>query len=161
MRAYWRQTGSDVLLNTSQTNGENRTWPRRKGHQRGDHSMDCPHPRWMLQSPDFNSEIQLGVVVHAFNPSTREAEAGRFLSSRPAWSTKWVPGRKTLSQKTQKKNKKQKNKNKKKTKKNPKLWDPPTTTHYNSHTSLVPRDQFSIHTILWGLCLTLLSTWIS
>jgi hypothetical protein len=31
---------------------------------------------------------QLGVVAHAFNPSTREAEAGGFLSSRPAWSTK-------------------------------------------------------------------------
>jgi hypothetical protein len=29
-----------------------------------------------------------GVVAHAFNPSTREAEAGGFLSSRPAWSTK-------------------------------------------------------------------------
>ncbi len=29
-----------------------------------------------------------GVVVHAFNPSTQEAEAGGFLSSRPAWSTK-------------------------------------------------------------------------
>jgi hypothetical protein len=28
------------------------------------------------------------VVVHAFNPSTQEAEADRFLSSRPAWSTK-------------------------------------------------------------------------
>ena len=28
------------------------------------------------------------VVAHAFNPSTWEAEAGRFLSSRPAWSTK-------------------------------------------------------------------------
>jgi major histocompatibility complex class I len=30
---------------------------------------------------------ELGVVVHAFNPSTWEAEAGEFLSSRPAWST--------------------------------------------------------------------------
>ena len=27
------------------------------------------------------------VVVHTFNPSPWEAEAGRFLSSRPAWST--------------------------------------------------------------------------
>jgi hypothetical protein len=29
-----------------------------------------------------------GVVAHAFSPSTWEAEAGGFLSSRPAWSTK-------------------------------------------------------------------------
>jgi hypothetical protein len=28
------------------------------------------------------------VVAHAFNPSTQQAEAGGFLSSRPAWSTK-------------------------------------------------------------------------
>jgi hypothetical protein len=28
------------------------------------------------------------VVAHTFYPSTGEAEAGRFLSSRPAWSTK-------------------------------------------------------------------------
>jgi hypothetical protein len=28
------------------------------------------------------------VVAYAFNPSTWEAEAGGFLSSRPAWSTK-------------------------------------------------------------------------
>ncbi|KRY98149.1 hypothetical protein T11_14439 [Trichinella zimbabwensis] len=28
------------------------------------------------------------VVAHTFNPSTQEAEAGRFLSSRQAWSTK-------------------------------------------------------------------------
>jgi hypothetical protein len=33
----------------------------------------CPHSR--------------AVVVQAFNPNTWEAEAGRFLSSRPAWST--------------------------------------------------------------------------
>jgi hypothetical protein len=32
--------------------------------------------------------VSPGVVAHAFNPSTREAEASRFLSSRPAWSTK-------------------------------------------------------------------------
>jgi hypothetical protein len=30
---------------------------------------------------------ELGVVPHAFNPSTWEAEAGGFLSSRPACST--------------------------------------------------------------------------
>jgi hypothetical protein len=44
------------------------------------------------------------VVARAFNPSTREAEAGGFLSLRPAWSTELVPGqpglyRETLSQK--------------------------------------------------------------
>jgi major histocompatibility complex class I len=37
---------------------------------------------------EFNENEWLGVVVHAFNPSTQEAEAGGFLSSRPAWSTK-------------------------------------------------------------------------
>jgi major histocompatibility complex class I len=31
---------------------------------------------------------QPGVVEHAFNPSTWEAETGGFLSLRPAWSTK-------------------------------------------------------------------------
>jgi hypothetical protein len=50
------------------------------------------------------------VVVNAFNPSTQEAEAGGFLSSRPAWSTEWVPGqpglhRITLSRKNKNKNK--------------------------------------------------------
>jgi hypothetical protein len=44
-------------------------------------------------------------VAHTFNPSTQEAEAGGFLSSRLAWSTEWVPGqpglhRETLSRKT-------------------------------------------------------------
>jgi hypothetical protein len=40
---------------------------------------------------DHNSKkinAEPGVVAHPFNPSTREAEAGGFLNSRPAWSTK-------------------------------------------------------------------------
>jgi hypothetical protein len=41
-----------------------------------------------------------GVMAHAFNPSTREAEAGGFLSSRPAWSTEWVPGQPGLHRET-------------------------------------------------------------
>jgi hypothetical protein len=35
----------------------------------------------------LNVLLGRAVVALAFNPSTREAEAGRFLSSRPAWST--------------------------------------------------------------------------
>jgi hypothetical protein len=51
-------------------------------------------------------------VAHASNPSTREAEAGRPLSSRLAWSTKQVPGwlglhRETLSKQTNKQTNKQ------------------------------------------------------
>ena len=34
-----------------------------------------------------NKILQRDMVAHAFNPSTWEAEAGRFLSVRPAWST--------------------------------------------------------------------------
>jgi hypothetical protein len=37
----------------------------------------------------------LGVVAHAFNPSTREAEAGGFLSSRPARALQRNPVTKT------------------------------------------------------------------
>jgi hypothetical protein len=36
----------------------------------------------------LKSGLLPAVVAHAFNPSTREAEAGRFLSLRSAWSTK-------------------------------------------------------------------------
>ena len=35
----------------------------------------------------LKNKKQRGVVAQAFNPSTREAEAGGFLSLRPAWST--------------------------------------------------------------------------
>jgi hypothetical protein len=60
-------------------------------------------------------------VVHAFNPSTWEAEAGGFLSSRPAWSIEWAPGqpelhREILSRKakSQKEKKRKKEKERKK-----------------------------------------------
>jgi major histocompatibility complex class I len=36
----------------------------------------------------FKNGSSQAVVAHAFNPSTWEAEAGGFLSLRPAWSTK-------------------------------------------------------------------------
>jgi hypothetical protein len=45
-----------------------------------------------------------GAVAHAFNPSTWEA--GEFLSSRPAWSTEWVPGQPGLHRETISKNQK-------------------------------------------------------
>ena len=44
--------------------------------------------------------LSQAVVAHTFNPSTREAEAGGFLSSRPAWSAKWVPGQSGLYRET-------------------------------------------------------------
>jgi hypothetical protein len=61
------------------------------------------------------------VVAHTFNPRTWEAEAGRFLGSRSAWSTEGVPGqpglyRETLSRKT--KINKQTNKQTNRTKQN-------------------------------------------
>jgi major histocompatibility complex class I len=49
---------------------------------------------WNLQKgikgkqKNIRTEHQPGMVVRAFNSSTWEAEAGRFLSSKPAWSTK-------------------------------------------------------------------------
>ena len=54
----------------------------------------------------------------AFNPSTQEAEAGGFLSSSPAWSTKWVPGQPGLHRETVSRERKTKNKNKNKQKTN-------------------------------------------
>jgi hypothetical protein len=53
-------------------------------------------------------------VAHAFNPGTQEAEAGGFLSSRPAWSTEWVPGQPGLHRETLSRKNKQTKKTKKK-----------------------------------------------
>jgi hypothetical protein len=60
-----------------------------------------------IQAQNKKRFVVPGMVAHAFNPSTQEAEAGGFLSSRPAWSTPGQPGlhRKTLSRKTKTKTK--------------------------------------------------------
>ena len=60
-----------------------------------------------------------GMVAHTFNPITWKGEAGRFLSLRPAWSTKGGPiqpglYRETLSRKKNKKQKKTKQNKKQK-----------------------------------------------
>ena len=49
------------------------------------------------------------MVAHAFNPSTREAEAGGFLSSRTAWATQRNP----VSRKKEKRKERRKKKRKK------------------------------------------------
>ena len=45
------------------------------------------------------------VVAHAFNPCTWKAEAGRYLSLRPAWSTEQVLGQPELHRENCLKNK--------------------------------------------------------
>jgi hypothetical protein len=79
---------------------------------------------WNVNKLKIKERKQPGVVAHNFIPSTWEAEGGEFLSSRPAWSSKWVPGqpelhRETLSGKTKnkKQNKTKKTKRKKERKK--------------------------------------------
>jgi hypothetical protein len=50
----------------------------------------CSDPVNILRKKTFlrKRNKKSGVVAHAFNPSTQEAEAGKFLSLRPAWSIK-------------------------------------------------------------------------
>jgi hypothetical protein len=56
-----------------------------------------------INRPKKKKKVQSqAVVAHAFNPSTREADAGEFLSSRPAWSTEDSQDRETLSRKEKK-----------------------------------------------------------
>jgi hypothetical protein len=55
-------------------------------------------------------------VVHAFGSSTRDAEAGRSLSSRPAWSTKQVLGQSGLKRENLLETNKQTNRTTKKSK---------------------------------------------
>jgi hypothetical protein len=54
----------------------------------GKPTLPYPHLRAPHSNTALKRERKPGVVAHAFNPSTWEAEAGGFLNSRPAWSTK-------------------------------------------------------------------------
>jgi hypothetical protein len=69
----------------------------------GKHYTSKPHPLpfYILYFISFYSLIVdcLMMVVHTFNPSTREAEAAD-LSSRPTWSTERVPGQPDLHRET-------------------------------------------------------------
>jgi hypothetical protein len=66
------------------------------------------------------------VVAHAFNPSTQEAEAGRFLSSRPAWSTEFQDSQSYTEKPCLKKKKKKKKKKRKRKKEKNAANDVPT-----------------------------------
>jgi hypothetical protein len=84
------------------------------------HSLDFWVIETLLHETTYKPkdyEQRWALVAHTFNPSTQEAEAGGFLSSRPAWSTEWVPGqpglhRETLSGKNQPTNQPNKQTNK-------------------------------------------------
>jgi hypothetical protein len=58
---------------------------------------------WLLLCAK-NMLLEPGVVAHAFNPSTQEAEAGGFLSSRTARTIKRNPVLKNQIKKKKKKN---------------------------------------------------------
>jgi hypothetical protein len=88
-----------------------------------------PHEQAHICARSLKRKRNLGqikkkkLVVHAFNSSTREIEAGRFLSSRPAWSTSEFQDSQGYTEKPCLKDKKQKpktNKQKTTTKRNQK-----------------------------------------
>lgn len=71
--------GPPVLTSGHHTMGTPVYAGRKSGKDRGEErgsARSCGKDGW----------LGLGIVVHAFNPSTRKAEAGGSLNSRPAWS---------------------------------------------------------------------------
>jgi hypothetical protein len=60
-------------------------WPLRASGRQVGHRHAGKTPIYIKEFLKIKTELD--VVEHTFNPGTREAEAGKFLSSRPAWST--------------------------------------------------------------------------
>jgi hypothetical protein len=88
----------------------------------------------IVSCEDIKDRTSRAVVVHTFNPNTWEAEAGEFLSSKPAWSTEWVPGQPGLHRETLSKKKKKKDSTNKGTLKSEGRAKP-HCGHYHSHLS--------------------------
>ena len=80
-----------------------RQWEQSRFPQQGLGSSGEPEHSPPDSVPKSDSWCR-AVVAHAFDPSTWEAEAGGFLSLRPAWSTEWVPGLKNKQTNKQKTN---------------------------------------------------------
>jgi hypothetical protein len=96
-----------------------------------DHLIRFWEGKWQNPTPILDKSLGKTqvVVAHTFDPSTWEAEEGRFLSLRPDWFTEWVPGqlglhRETLSAKTKNQKPKIKKPNTKKTNKTPQTTPP-------------------------------------
>jgi hypothetical protein len=62
-------------------------WPLTLHLQSGSRERCWGSARFLLVIQPKNPIHSLAVMVHTFNPSTQEAKAGGFLSSRSAWST--------------------------------------------------------------------------
>ena len=113
--------------------------------------MSLNHSELLLNTECSWNILQAVVVAHACNSSTWEAEAGRFPSSRPAWSTEWVPGQTGLHRKTLfRKTKQNKTKQKKKRKRN--------ILEFRQHKKLKSIMKLSLNTKLKGIMKLSLNT---
>lgn len=81
------QAGSSPSSKPAGSTQRNLVW----GLGSGDQQNGIFQPRYGASVTNFrqslNMLLQSALVVNAFNPSTREARAGRFLNTRLAWST--------------------------------------------------------------------------
>jgi hypothetical protein len=113
----WRSHSVSINKSKQRCMGKRKLWHNHYWEHKNMLLKSSAVGKWKSWSDTKFKTRESGVVAHAFSTSTREAEAGGFLSSRPAWSTEWVPGqpglyRETLSRKTKKQTNKQTKQNK-------------------------------------------------